>query len=45
MPSTSAVPVRAEALAAASFGTSIGTSARRAGVSSALITPQAVASA
>jgi hypothetical protein len=44
MPISSAAPVRAEALAAWSGGTSAGTSARRAGVSSALITPQAVAS-
>jgi hypothetical protein len=43
MPSSSTVPARTDALAARPGVTSVGTSARRAGVSRALITPQTVA--
>jgi len=44
MPSSSTLPARAEALAAWSGRTSSGSNARRAGVSSALMIPQSVAS-
>jgi hypothetical protein len=44
IPSSSTVPARAEALAALPGRTSSGSNARRAGVSSALMIPQTVAS-